>query len=371
MAAAVLVALGGSLPPGAWSGESAPAEPETVEDGESAGASPDAGEQAQQPEFGGSDKEPGILIRRSPAGEEYRIPDPCQPWQGGKLRAWDRTYHLVSRTLCWPGQWFDGFFADPEDVLDQSGTWVRVVGAQRWQDDDQGGREVDVDASAELPHAQQRLRLLFSNDDESEAERNRALNEPQQVGEEDETGFRTALRLALRATEKMDLDTDLGLRSELKTFLRIRGRWRRELGSGWYGRLREKVFWEDPDGWGSTTTLDFDRPLNDRLSLRFSSEAELTEENNERKRGWFLSQNAALFWQYSRRAAISFNVGANGFTDPVAAVETWYSSIRLRRNFWRPWLFYEVQPFAFWPRSDDYHGVSGVTLRLEMQFGLY
>lgn len=349
----------------------APDEPTSTEQEEQAAPPASPSDPARQ-EFGGPDDEPGILIRRSPAGDEYRIPDPCQPWQGGQLRPWDRTHHFISRSLCWPGQWFDGFFAAGEDTLDQSGTWVRVVGAQRWQDNNEQGDELKIDASAELPHAQRRLRLIFTSDDEGESAQDNLDELPQDVGlVDDDTEFRTALRVALRAKERMNLDFDVGLRSELKTFVRARSRWRRALGAGWFGRLEERVFWEDPDGWGSTTTLDFDRPLSERLNLRFSTEAELTEENNELKRDWFLSQDATLFWNYSRRAAVSFNIGASGFTDPVAAVQTWYTSIRLRRNFWRPWLFYEIQPFAFWPRSDDYHGVSGITVRLETQFGLY
>lgn len=330
-------------------------------------------EPAGRQEFGGRDDQPGILIRRTPGGEEYHIPDPCQPWKGGKLRPWDRTHHFISRTLCWPGKWFDGFFAAGEDNFDQSGTWVRVVGAYRWQDNHQEGDELEVDASAELPHAQRKLRLVFTSDDEGETLQDDQDNLPQDVGVAGDTGtdFRTALRVALRTTKKMNLDFDVGLRSELKTFFRARSRWRRQLTENWFGRLEEKVFWEDPDGWGSTTSLDFDRPLGEKLNLRFTTEAELTEENNELNRDWFLSQNATLFWNYSRRAAVSFNVGVDGFTDPVAKTQTWYTSIRLRRNFWRPWLFYELQPFAFWPRSDDFHGVTGITVRLETQFGLY
>jgi hypothetical protein len=324
-------------------------------------------------EFGGTDDQPGILIRRRPSGEEYRIPDPCQPWQGGKLRPWDRTHHMISRTLCWPGKWFDGFFASSEDDFDRSGTWVRIVGARRWQDNNERGDEVEVDASAELPHASRRLRLIFSSDDDDPAEQNEPDNNPQEVGvdEAEPTSFRTALRYAWQATEKLNLNMDVGLRSEFKTFFRTRSRFRWQMPAGWYGRLTERVFWEDPDGWGSTTTLDFDRPLSDRVNLRFTSEAELTEENNELNRDWFLSQDASLFWRVGRKTAVSFNVGASGYTDPIAAVETWQTSIRLRRNIWRPWLFYEVQPFAFWPRSDNYHGVTGVTVRLETNFGLY
>lgn len=316
--------------------------------------------------------EEGVLIDDPGEDDQYRIPDPCQPWEGGRLRPWDRTHHYISRTLCWPSQWFDRFFAEPgDDVYATSGTWVRVVGARRWQDNDERADEVEVDASAELPHAERRMRLVFTSDEEDEAADNTVDTEPQEVGVDDGGGFRTALRLALRTTDRMNLDADLGLRSEFRTFLRIRSRWRRQLSKHWYARLQERVSWEDPDGWDSTTTLDFDRPLNPRLNLRLSTEAELTEENNERNLDWQLTQDATLYWQYNRRTALSLNVGATGFTDPVAAVQSWYTSLRFRRNIWRPWLFYEIQPFAFWPRSDDYHGVSGVTVRLETQFGLY
>ena len=63
-------------------------------------------------------------------------------------------------------------------------------------------------------------------------------------------------------------------------------------------------------------------------------------------------------------------MGFDGFTDPVAAIETWRTSVRFRRSVWRPWFFYEIEPYVLWPRSLGYEGITGIVLRLEVQAGL-
>jgi len=44
--------------------------------------------------------------------------------------------------------------------------------------------------------------------------------------------------------------------------------------------------------------------------------------------------------------------------------------VRFRRSVWRPWFFYEIEPYVFWPRSLGYEGITGIVLRLEVQAGL-
>lgn len=316
--------------------------------------------------------QPGILIKKKSNGDEYRIPEPCQPWTGQKLRIWDKTHHAISRSLCWPSRWFDHFFARPGDQIhQQAGTYLSITGATRWQDNGDTGDEVKVDARAVLPHAERRMSLLVSNDETPESQKPLDQQQPQQVGNNVQPGFRSALRVVLRTTNRLHADFDVGLQSRLKGFWRVRSRWDYQLPAGWFSRLEEKIYWEDPKGFGWRNRLDFDRPLTKKLTFRLSSNAELTELNNEEGKNWYLAQGATLFYQYSDKAAISYHVGVDGYTEPNTKVQTWYTSLRFRRNVWRPWFYYEVEPFVFFPGDDHYHAVSGIVFRVETQFGLY
>ena len=286
----------------------------------------------------------------------------------------DRTHARMSRSVCWPSQWFDRFFANPDDLLDDpASTLLRVIGGYRWQDNGDSGDEVRVRASVDLPNASRRLRLTFRNDDDINEDFAAPTDtRPQDVGENEDSTFRAALNWAARQTERDNIDLEVGVRSQIKTF--IRGRYRIRLpmpGERWMFRFTESLYWIDGIGAGTQTRFEFDRPLAARTVLRLISQGEHNEELAGQELGWNLDQSAAIYIRLNSRAALQYSVGAQGYTDPSANVDVWRTSIRYRRNIWRPWLFWELEPFAFWPRLDDYHGVSGVVFRLETQFGMY
>lgn len=315
-------------------------------------------------------QEPGADTAGVPASGS-----PCHDLEGSVGEPLlDRTHARVSRTVCWPSQWFDRFFANPDDMLDDpASTLIRVIGGYRWQDDGDSGDEVRVRASVDLPKISRRLRLTFRNDDDINEDFSAPTDtRPQDVGDNEDNTFRAALNWAARQTERDNIDLEVGVRSEIKTF--VRGRYRIRLpmpGERWAFRFTESIYWIDGIGAGTQTRFEFDRPLAERTVLRLVTQGEHNEDLAERELGWNLDQSAAIYIKLSSRAALQYSIGAQGFTDPSANVDVWRTSIRYRRNIWRPWLFWELEPFAFWPRFDDYHGVSGVVFRLETQFGMY
>ena len=298
-------------------------------------------------------------------------PNPCGHLSGEA--GWvDRTHDWMSRTVCGPTRWVDGFFIGPNEIdTEQPGTQLRIIGASRWQDNDDDGSEIKVRARVELPNAQERLSLLFQNDDDVDDElRNDLDSRPEDVGN-DSGGFRTALRWVTKMPDRMNLDLDAGVRSEFTTFLRARYRWYTPLPGGKsYFRFTQKGYWEDPEGFGINSLFELDRPLTQLSTIRFSSEYELTEENNALNRDWYFNQRVSLYTRLGKQSGIGYSVGFDGFTDPVAAIETWRTSVRFRRSVWRPWFFYEIEPYVFWPRSLGYEGITGIVLRLEVQAGL-
>lgn len=311
----------------------------------------------------------------SAADTEILARSPCYELSGaGEGALLDRTHARMSRTVCWPSQWFDRFFANPDDMLDDpASTLLRVIGGYRWQDNGDSGNEVRVRASVDLPNASRSLRLTFRNDDDINEDFSAPTDtRPQNVGENEDSTFRAALNWAARQTERDNIDLEVGVRSEIKTF--VRGRYRIRLpmpGERWAFRFTESLYWIDGIGAGAQTRFEFDRPLAERTVLRLVTQGEHNEELAEQELGWDLDQSAAVYMRLGSRAALQYSIGAQGYTDPSANVDVWRTSIRYRRNIWRPWLFWELEPFAFWPRSDDYHGVSGVVFRLETQFGMY
>ena len=302
--------------------------------------------------------------------ERYRVPGPCGEWEGGELRWYDRTHGLVSETLCWPSRWFDNFFGDP-DVTDAygTGTYLRLTGAQAWQDDGENPSRFSYSASARLPGVQERRSLILADDDDDREEA--LLRRAREIEDEDEedTATRAGLRLVLRAHEAMDLDTDLGVSGGLP-YGRLRYRERWAITEEWSMRFTEELSRRSRRGWDSLTRIEFDRSLGGRSSLKFDTRAEWVEEDFDRD-GWYGRQSASISTRLSPRSAISYSASIDGYTRPHAQVENYRVGTRFRQNIWRPWLFYEVEPFVRWSRDQQYDAVHGAWFRLEMRLGLY
>lgn len=283
----------------------------------------------------------------------------------------DRTHAWISRSLCWPSRWVDGFFADPlRQSNGPAGSLVRITDKQTISDDGNGGGHVDVDARVWLPGAQRRLSLLFlsrdRDDDQNSNPVTRELTEPQ-TGDR---GFRGTLRWAARQAHNSDLDFDVGLHSGLHAVTRARYRHLYPFTdpATWL-RYTQRVYWQDPNGWGSRSLLELDHTVSAGRTVRFSSEVRYTEEYNEEGRGLGLFQGVNLFQRLSDRSAVSLGIATNARTRPNTVMDSYRLSLRYRRNIWRPWLFYEVEPFMLWSRDQGYQTVNGVVLRLETLFG--
>ncbi len=134
-------------------------------------------------------------------------PDACR-WEGAGTLV-DRTHDWLSRSLCWPSRWVDGFFEDPlRENNEPAASLVRLTGERVWRDDGDGASDVDLDARVWLPSAERRFSLLFrSHDEDQDPESPVARDIPD--GERD-NGFRGALRWVIDRTDDMDLDLDVG-----------------------------------------------------------------------------------------------------------------------------------------------------------------
>jgi len=310
------------------------------------------------------------VLCASSAGKAAPLPaqEPCA---GDNREFWlDRTHNWLSRGLCWPSRWVDGFFADPLTANNEpAASLVRITGERTWRDDGEDARDLDVDARVWLPSAERRLSLLFRSKEEGGAadlQRTEEISGPEQ----DDGGFRGALRWVINRTDAMDLDLDTGIRSDFTTFTRLRYRSVHPLWGEWaWLRFTERVEWRDPKGWRSRSLFEIDRALNPAVSVRLASEIRYSEELNEDGRGVGLFQGVNLFWRQNDKSAWNLGLGAAGFTQPDARVDSYRCYLRYRRQIWRPWLFVEAEPFVLWPRDQGYQGVNGLILRLETLFG--
>ena len=301
----------------------------------------------------------------APASPQW-IEDSCRD-ELDRPESWlDRSHAYMSQRLCEPAAWFDGFFGDSRALEETPvGTFIRMRNALEWDQSQGWGYGLRVRANIELPRVSDRIRLLVSRDEDISGE----LRDDTSVADGDD---RTRLGLRFIASERqrsqLDLDGTVRItRGALNPRLRGRYRYVQGLTDTTLLRATQTVFWERADGFGTTSRLDYEwLPDRDHL-IRWSGEGTFSEGSA----GVDWRSSVTAFRQLDLRTALRGEVGAVGVTRPRWAAEEYFVAVRLRRQFARPWLFYEIQPERAWPLDLD-SGRRGadwrLSLTLEIQF---
>ncbi|WP_376693181.1 hypothetical protein [Wenzhouxiangella sp. EGI_FJ10409] len=298
---------------------------------------------------------------------QQRLMDVSCRDEDGRPEGWlDFTHSYLSRRLCEPAAWFDGFFGDPRTLEENPvGSFIRLRNAARWDQDEGWQHRVSVRANLILPRLSERVRLLVARDEDLEGDF-------ADTGAFDDPENRTRLGLRFLASERtrsrFDIDGTVRVSSGSLN-PRIRGRYRyiRGLTDRTLGRVTQSAFWEREDGFGLTSRLDWEwLPDRDRL-LRWSARGTWSEASD----GIDWRTGLVSFRQLDTRSAIRAEVGAWGYTEPRFETEEYFAAVRYRRQFLRHWLYYEIQPEHAWPKDFDTGERRSdwrLTFTLEIQF---
>ncbi|MDD2541743.1 MAG: hypothetical protein PHH28_11965 [Desulfuromonadaceae bacterium] len=178
----------------------------------------------------------------------------------------------------------------------------------------------------------------------------------------------TELRYELIQKPSLNLFVGTGVRLALpfEVFARSRVQYRKKLGELALMRVGETFFVKNTDYFGETTEVSLERLLNEGTLLHWAGVATASKEINGLEWGSELS----LTRQLSSKAALTFKGGIYGNTTASSQIQNYLLLARYRRNFLKPWLYYELEPQLSWP-SDPIgiqHTRFDVTFRLEIVF---
>lgn len=274
----------------------------------------------------------------------------CRDEQGRPESWMDRTHAYLSRKLCEPAAWFDGFFGDPRAYEETPvGSFFRLRNSLVWDETNDFSHEARLSANISLPRISDRVRLLISRDDSADGDPT-FDDIGRDSDEEDQTRLGLRFLLGESGNASYDLDSTIKVSSSgLNPRVRAQGRYTQPLTDTTLARWTQNVFWERDDGFGTTSRADWEW-LPDRLTLvRLTGRGTVSEASDG------VDWRTALigFRQLDRRTAIRSELGGVGRTDPDFEAEEWFVNFRFRRSFLRDWLFYELQPEYAWPLDDQ------------------
>jgi hypothetical protein len=303
------------------------------------------------------------------------VTDPCASIEVSGDSWLDQTHDFVDKHLCEPAVWFDNFFGE-ERILDRlrPGTFVKWSRAVRWVEGDSLDNVGDITVRWRLPQLEtmlNRARIFIvtgSDSDQFITQPGQPLNPavgPATKVKNPTVGVQLDFFTWFRSV--VSLDTGLKVQLPLDPFLRIRYQYTRPLGDIYLIRMTEITLWRYVEQFQETSQLDLERSITTFMFLRWSNYATYTDGSD----GIIWNTGLSLIKQLTNKSAISYDASMWGENHPHWTIENYRVGSRYRRNFYRPWLFFEFEPEVTWPKglNGKRDPVAALMVTLEVQFG--
>lgn len=133
----------------------------------------------------------------------------------------------------------------------------------------------------------------------------------------------------------------------------------------WRNRVQQEFEWSKDDRFSEETDLYFDRLLEDdaflRLHLQRSSKSDIDG----------MQLFGEVIYNKTTKYDRGYQVGLSvlGETKPESQVNEYAGYVVWKKNIWRKWLYYEIEPRVEWERAYDFDANYKVLVSLEAFFG--
>lgn len=271
-------------------------------------------------------------------------------------RNWaDASYEYVTSRADSLAQRLDAFFGVPTSDQEAADSVLRLQLEYEWDEDDGSKLKPRLRGKVDLPRIDKRLSLVFSEEDD---ERRDVLPDlERQEGD-------VALQYRVREREHSRLYFSVGTNASLEFRTSLRYKYVYPISRDWRVQFTERIYYKEDDGFGTITRGDLDYSLSDDRIVRWTTDAEYGEETDGTEWGTRLSYQLRL----NDKEALAYFGAVSAQTDPQF-IGAYSVGFRYRRNVFRPWIFFEIEPAHLWRR--EYSGASRepvwlLTFRLEL-----
>lgn len=279
----------------------------------------------------------------------------------------DNIQDSMSTSVNEVAQWFDSFFEDERYIIEEASSRVRLRPSLLLEEGEAADPKFSIGASINLPRFNKKLKLIISDVDDDE-------NDPFNSGrfadsEPDETNV--GLQYTLRDKDRLNTSLSVGIKTVslggASFFLgpRMRKTWQLE---AWLLRLTERVRWYTDIGWESHSSMELDRVVNTNWLFRQAFDLRARDDDYNEK-GLRHNMATSFIQKLRSRAAVEYQWSTNFVTRPNHRVDKTGLRLRYRKQFWKKWLFYEINPQVLFRNKDDFRPTPGIVFRLEASFG--
>ena len=295
-----------------------------------------------------------------------REPSPCFP-TGRQTRdeddKWIDTIPEKLYTLtCSPVSWVDGLFGNDRFDDEYQNTHGHLTLGGLWDQQSGFRRVTRAKVRVYAPQISERFNAFigriddddFFLRDETSSSEQTASSQPSTVPTpeafdrniDDSTLLGLGYNEPLKKRGSFDADVGVRVRFPIDPYVRGSYRYALPLGERDLLRFRETIFWQDTEGFGTTTRLDWDRVLTDNFFTRLSGSGTFSQ--NTIGMRWY--STFTLYQVMRHKRALAYELKSYGATDSEVPLQNYGATVIYRRSAWRDWLWVEVRTGIDWPR---------------------
>jgi hypothetical protein len=286
----------------------------------------------------------------------------------------ERMRRRLTVTTCASSAWLDSLFGNQFRYDEYRATYGTVSAGGLWSDYDGFDPRLRFRVRLQLPQWDKRISAFAGRVGEddyiSDTEGDFDALPTRQFGNLEDESVLVGLGYSSPERTGNDFDLGVGVRVDLPLDPYARARYEvvRAFGEKYVFTARETLFWQNSEGFGTTTRAYLDRSISDTLLLRWANLGKYTEETIGLE--WYTQ--LTLFQSLNERMGLAWQWQTEGETDNEVQLTRHSARLILRRQLTADWLYLEVRGGVSWPRrklSEDRDASPEVGVALEMQFG--
>jgi hypothetical protein len=300
------------------------------------------------------------------APEPEREPSPCFP-TGRRTRdeddKWIDTIPEKLYTLtCSPVSWVDGLFGNDRFDDEYQNTHGHITLGGLWDERSGFHRITRAKVRVYAPQISERFNAFIGRIDEDDfflreeesGSNQSSSSQPSTVPTpeafdrniDDSTLLGLGYNEPLKKRGSFDADVGVRVRFPVDPYVRGSYRYAMPLGERNLMRFRETIFWQETEGFGTTTRLDWDRVLTDNFFTRLSGSGTFSQ--NTIGMRWY--STFTLYQVMRHQRVLAYELKSYGATDSEVPLQNYGATIIYRRSAWRDWFWIELRTGIDWPR---------------------
>jgi hypothetical protein len=314
---------------------------------------------------------PEALQQQTTSPEKSNISCKEQPLQDTWL---DVLQEALGHAACSSAGWVDGLFNTQHQSFDYRSSYGELFTGTTWSQQQEFEKVLRMSAHLNLPFARNRLHAFVGRVDHNEFV-TESTNELHALPVAFDRQLQNSVLLGLGYEEPMRkygaFDADIGMRFDWPADPYAKGSYSIgfPMGSRDLLRLRETVFWQESEHFGTTTRADWDRVVSDNNLLRWT----VSTTRSQLRDGWRWYSTLTWYQLFNLKQAMAYEIAANRDNLYINnTVDNYGFTAIYRHNILRKWLWLETRAGVDWPYlpfANERHSNLNAMLAFQMRYG--